>query len=138
MVFTSEVEDELWERWARGESIQLIARKLCSTPHAVRAVLARHGGVRPSARARGTQQLTAAEREEISRGIAAGLSSRAIAAALGRAPSTVSREIARNGGQRRYRAAVADAVTWERASPEDVSTCDNSGAAGRGPRSLGA
>lgn len=115
MVFTSELEDELWQRWERGESSRLIARKLRSTPHAVRAVLARHGGVRPPTRARGKQQLTATEREEISRGIAAGLSSRAIAAALGRSPSTVSREIARNGGRRRYRAAVADAATWERA-----------------------
>jgi DNA-binding CsgD family transcriptional regulator len=115
VVFTSEPEDELWERWARGESGRLIARKLRSTPHAVRAVLARHGGVRPPTRARGKQQLTATEREEISRGIAAGLSSRAIAAALVRSPSTVSREIARNGGRRRYRAAVADAATWERA-----------------------
>lgn len=116
MVFASELEDELWERWAWGESSRLIARRLRSTPHAVRTVLARHGGVRPPPRARGKQQLTATEREEISRGIAAGLSSRAIAAILGRSPSTASREITRNGGGRlRYRAAVADAATWERA-----------------------
>lgn len=114
-MFISELEDELWERWARGESSRLIARRLRSTPHAVRAVLAQHGGVRPRTRARGKQHLTVADREEISRGIAAGFSSRAIAAILGRSPSTVSREIARNGGRRRYRAAPADAATWERA-----------------------
>ena len=67
MVFTSEVQDELWEVWARGESSRLIARKLRSTPHAVRAVSARHGGVRPPARAHGKQQLNAAEGEEIER-----------------------------------------------------------------------
>ena len=66
VVFASEMEDELWERWARGESSRLIARRLRITPHAVRAVLARHGGVRPRTRARGKQQLTAAEREDIS------------------------------------------------------------------------
>jgi hypothetical protein len=78
VAFSSELEDEPREGWARGESSRLIARKLPSTPHAVRAVLARHGGVRPPARERGKQQLTAAGREEISRGIAAELSSRAI------------------------------------------------------------
>jgi len=56
-----------------------------------------------------------AEREEISRGIAAGESSREIAARLGRAPSTVSRELARNGGRARYRAQAADAATFRRA-----------------------
>jgi IS30 family transposase len=114
-MFASELEDELWERWAQGESSRLIARRLRSTPNAVRMVLAQHGGVRPRPRARSKQQLTVAEREEISRGIAAGLSSRAIAAILGRSHSTVSREIARNSGRRRYRAAIADAATWERA-----------------------
>ncbi|MFF1571625.1 helix-turn-helix domain-containing protein [Leifsonia sp. NPDC058292] len=67
-------------------------------------MLALHGGVRPRARARGKQQLTVAEREGVSRGIAAGLSSSAIAAILRRSPSTVSREIARNGGRQPYRA----------------------------------
>jgi IS30 family transposase len=83
VLFTSAQEDVLWERWMRGESSRLIARILRSTPHAVRALLAQHGGVRPLTRARGKQQLTVAEREEISRGIAAELSSRAIAAIIG-------------------------------------------------------
>jgi IS30 family transposase len=59
--------------------------------------------------------LLLAEREEISRGLAAGDSCRMIARRLGRAPSTVSREVARNGGCRRYRAQVADAAADRRA-----------------------
>src|SRR5260370_20522273 len=55
------------------------------------------------------------EREEISRSIAAGQSIRQIAHGLGRAPSTVSREIRRSGGSQRYRANRADRSAWERA-----------------------
>ena len=56
-----------------------------------------------------------AEREEISRGMVADLSLRRIASRLGRAPSTVSREMNRNGGRRDYRANQADEAAWERA-----------------------
>ena len=66
-------------------------------------------------RRRSRHALSMAEREEISRGIVAGRSMRAIAAALGRAPSTVSRELQRNGGRRRYRANRADKAAWDRA-----------------------
>jgi IS30 family transposase len=59
--------------------------------------------------------LSSTEREEISRQLAAGLTVRAIARALGRAPSTISREIRRHGGRVRYRARVADAAAWQRA-----------------------
>jgi IS30 family transposase len=66
------------------------------------------------------------EREEISRGLAAGQSIRAIAAALGRSPSTVSREVNANGGPRRYRAARADVQAWARASrPKSCKLADN-------------
>lgn len=115
MAFTSEQEDTLWELWGQGEPSRLIARSLQSNPSAVRAHLAKHGGVRPVPRRRSRQHLTAPQREEVTRGIAAGLSSRAIAALIGRAPSTVSREIARNGGRAAYRATAADAAAWERA-----------------------
>lgn len=79
------------------------------------AYLRAHGGVRPAQRRRDRQHPTAAEREEISRGIAAGTSARTIAAALDRPASTVSREIARNGGRAAYRAGLAEAATWDRA-----------------------
>ena len=91
-----------------GEPSSLIARELRTSPWAVRALLAKHSGVRPPSRRRSARHLTVAEREEVSRGIAAGLSSRAIAARIGRSASTVSREIARNGGGERYQATVAD------------------------------
>ena len=95
MGFTTEQEDELWIRWRRGESSRLIGRALRCHPSSVRAFLARSGGVRPTPRRRSVRHLTATEREEVSRGIAAGLSARAIAALIGRSASTVSREIAR-------------------------------------------
>ena len=59
--------------------------------------------------------MSLSEREEISRGLAAGLSLRVIADQLGRAPSTVSREVAAHGGRDRYRAAPADQLAWSRA-----------------------
>lgn len=115
MVLTSQQEEALWELWAKGEPSRLIARSLRSNPSAVRAHLAKHGGVRPPARRRSGRQLTVEQREEVTRGIAAGLSSRAIAGSLGCAPSTVSRKIARNGGRAAYRATSADRAAWERA-----------------------
>lgn len=121
MAFSSEQEDELWELWGKGEPSRLIARSLRSNASAVNRHLAKHGGVRPVPRRRGRQHLTLEQREEVTRGIAAGLSSRAIAALIGRAPSTVSREIARNGGRDSYRATVADAAAWERARRPKMS-----------------
>lgn len=121
MAFTSEQEDELWELWGKGEPSRLIARSLRSNASAVNRHLAKHGGVRPVPRRRGREQLTIDEREEVTRGIAAGLSSRAIAALIGRAPSSVSREIARNGGRDSYRATVADAAARERARRPKMS-----------------
>ncbi|MFC7432884.1 MULTISPECIES: IS30 family transposase [unclassified Agrococcus] len=121
VAFTSEQEDELWELWGKGEPSRLIARSLRSNASAVNRHLAKHGGVRPVPRRRGRQQLTLEQREEVTRGIAAGLSSRAIAALIGRAPSSVSREIARNGGRDAYRATVADAAAWERARRPKMS-----------------
>ncbi len=105
----------MWERWHAGESLNSIARDLDRGHSAVQGALARSGGLRPVQRRRSRLALSLAEREEISRGIVAGLSIRAIAVSLGRAPSTVSRELRRNGGRRRYRASQADQAAWDRA-----------------------
>ena len=77
--------------------------------------LRQRGGIAPPPRRRRAQALTVAEREEISRGVAAGASLRAIALGLGRSPSTIARELSRNGGRQRYRAAEAEQQAWERA-----------------------
>ena len=73
------------------------------------------GGIRPPARRRSAGSLSLAEREEISRGIVEGRSVRSMATTLGRSASTVSREVSRNGGSRRYRAEAADKLAWKRA-----------------------
>jgi IS30 family transposase len=106
---------ELWKRWKGGESLSDIARVLKKGGGSIFGVLRLRGGIAPTARHRSRLALSIEEREEISRGIAAGLSLRAIAARVARAPSTVSREIARNGGETRYRASEADERAWERA-----------------------
>ena len=85
-------------------------------PSTVRDLLHRTGGIRSAPKRRWEVRLSLAEREEISRGLAAGLSLRVIAAALGRSPSTVSREVLANGGRASYRAAVADRAAWSRAA----------------------
>jgi IS30 family transposase len=103
---------ELWRRWRAGESLSEIGRALERLPASVFSVLRSHGGREPSARRRSRLALSTAEREEISRGIARGASIRAISRHLQRAPSTVSREIRRNGGARAYRAARADRQAW--------------------------
>src|SRR5437899_6786973 len=106
---------ELWERWKSGQCASDIARALERTKGAIHHVLAFSGGIAPVARRRGPVALMLEEREEISRGIAAGQSIRRIAASLGRSPSTVSREVARHGGRSSYRAIEADARAWGRA-----------------------
>ena len=108
-------EAEVWVRWRRGESLSEIARVLGRSPGGVHHVLARRGGIAPAVRRRGRLALTSVEREEISRGLAAGWSARRVADGLGRSSSTVSREIARNGGRDGYRAARADRRAWDRA-----------------------
>jgi IS30 family transposase len=105
---------ELWERWKHGETVSTIARALDRAPGTIHCTLRERGGVAPSPRRRSARHLDLAEREEISRGIAAGRSGHQIAAALGRDPSTICREIARNGGRERYRAADADERAWDR------------------------
>ncbi len=105
----------MWDRWQKGESLQTIAQLFGRNHSSIAGILSRTGGIRPPPRRRSRRVLTLSEREEISRGIVAGQSLRSIAASLGRAPSTVSREINRNGGQLRYRANSADKAAWDRA-----------------------
>jgi IS30 family transposase len=104
---------ELWDRWKRGESVSEIGRALDRARATIHATIRQQGGVVPAERRRSRLALTVCEREEISRGVAAGESARRVASRLGRAPSTVTREIARHGGRRRYRAGEADKQAWE-------------------------
>jgi IS30 family transposase len=114
--FTAKQKTELWERWRQGQCVADIARGLeRRNKSGVYRILALNGGIRPCPRRRPAIALRLEEREEISRGIAVGMSIRVIAAKLGRAPSTVSREVKRNGGPGTYRASDADAWAWERA-----------------------
>jgi IS30 family transposase len=105
----------MWDRWEKGDTLHAIARLFDRHHPSIQGVLVRTGGIRPPERTRAAQALSVAEREEISRGLATGQSYRSIATALGRAPSTISREVNRNGGRRGYRAGHADQATWDRA-----------------------
>ncbi len=105
----------IWERWKRGESLSEIGRAIDRVPGAIFHVVRARGGVPPVPRRRSARALTAGDREEISRGLATGVSFSQIGVRIGRPPSTVSREVGRHGGRRAYRAAVADADTWARA-----------------------
>jgi IS30 family transposase len=109
------VKNQLWERWKRGESYSEIGRALGIGIGTVHRIILQRGGFAPAAHVRGAQALRASEREEISRGLSGGHSMRQIARALGRAPSSVSREIARNAGRSGYRACRAEQRAWERA-----------------------
>jgi transposase, IS30 family len=113
--FTAAESAEIWDRWRRGEGLKSIGRAFGKTSSSIFAHIRPSGGIRPSPRRRSRLALTLAEREEISRGLVHGHSLRRIACSLGRAPSTVGREIARNGGSGPYRAAASDRRAWDRA-----------------------
>ena len=113
--YTEQDKALMWDRWQKGESLNAIARHFGRSHSSIQGILSRTGGIRPLPRQRSRLSLTLAEREEISRGLSAGHSVRTIATALGRSPSTVSRELNRNGGRRCYRAHTADEAAWERA-----------------------
>ena len=108
--------DEIWSRMRAGHAVKPTARSLGLSTSTVRTYLLRCGGIRPDPRHRAAGRLSFEEREEVSRGLAAGKSLRAIAVGLGRSPSTMSREVASNGGRQRYRAASADQHAWSRAT----------------------
>jgi IS30 family transposase len=113
--YTEAQKSMMWDRWQKGESLHAIAGLFDRGHSSIQGIIAAAGGVRPWNRRRSKQALTLSEREEISRGIVAGQTIRSISALLGRAPSTVSREINRNGGRRRYRANKSDQAAWDRA-----------------------
>lgn len=113
--FTAAEKAEIWERWRRGEPLRSIARDLGRYSAVVRRFLAGTGGISPPPRRRSERALTLVEREEISRGVAAQCSLRSIARQLGRSPSTISRELSRNGGRECYRASRAEDAAWRRA-----------------------
>jgi IS30 family transposase len=103
---------ELWGRWRAGETLTQISRALGWYPGRVYRELRRRGGFAPTERRRSERQLRLTEREEISRQLACGASLRAVARQLGRAPSTVSREVRRHGGRQAYRASAAETQAW--------------------------
>jgi IS30 family transposase len=113
--FSSAERSTLWRAWKAGLTLSQIARQLNRHAAVVLGVLRRDGGFEPRTRSRASRVLQVHEREEISRGLSVGLPMREIARRLGRAPSTVSREIRRNGGKHWYRAANADVRAWGRA-----------------------
>src|SRR3974390_1600778 len=113
--FAGAEKTELWDRWKRGESLKAIGRAFGKPSSSIYFLVAPHGGIRPAQRRRSRLALTLAEREGNSRGGTAHHSARSIAKLLGRSPSTVSREMSRNGGYDRYRASLADEKAWARA-----------------------
>ena len=113
--YTEEQKALMWDRWQKGESLESIAQLFDRHHSSVQRILAETGGIRPVPRRRSSRSLTLGEREEISRGLAGYRSLRAIALQLGRAPSTISREVNRHGGVKHYRASQADQAAWDRA-----------------------
>jgi len=115
-IYYSESQKALmWEQWRKGESLQHIAQLFVRNHSSIQRILAETGGIQPAPRRRSRLALTVAEREEISRSLIAGHSIRSVVSRLGRAPSTIRREIGRNGGAQGYRANQADALAWDRA-----------------------
>ena len=113
--YTEEQKALMWDRWQKGESLQSIAQLFNRNHSSVQGIFQRTGGIRPPTRKRSLRALTLEEREEISRGLVTGHSLRSIASSLARSPSTISREVRRNGGRRSYRASIADQAAWDRA-----------------------
>src|SRR5664279_5987462 len=111
--YTDSQKALMWELWKEGATLCQIAKLFDRAHGSLRGILAASGGIRPAERHRAEVALTLAEREEVSRNVVAGRSIRTIAALLGRAASTVSREIKRNGGQECYRASQADQAAWD-------------------------
>ena len=124
--YTESQKALMLERWRKGESLQDIAQLFDRNHSSIQRILAETGGIRPAQRRRSRLALTLAEREEISRALVSGHSIRSIASLLERAPSTISREIHRNGGQSCYRASQADQAAWDRAvRPKSCRLAEN-------------
>lgn len=113
--FTDEQQNIIWNLWSQGKSLSEIGRQVNKHAGSIFCFMQRFGGIRPVKRIRSSKSLTSIEREEISRGLSSGLSIRMIAKHLNRSPSTISREINRNGGVGKYRAIKADRQAWIKA-----------------------
>ena len=113
--YSEEQKSQMWDRWQKGESLCSIARLFDRGHSSISRIISITGGIRPPKRRRSRLALSLSEREDISRSLATGSSMRMIAAQLGRSPSTISREINRNGGVDQYRAAEAEQAAWDRA-----------------------
>src|SRR3978361_1528904 len=113
--YSAAQRSEIWDRWQAGEPMSSIGRRFDRESSSVFSVISPTGGIRPPDRHRAKQALSLSEREEISRWLSMRCSLRSIARHLGRSPSTISREVQRNGGVDRYRAAGSDQATWDRA-----------------------
>jgi DNA-binding CsgD family transcriptional regulator len=113
--YLSAQRSEIWDRWQAGESMSSIGRRFDRESSSVFSVISPTGGISPPVRQRPKQALSLSEREEISRGLSTQCSLRSIARQLGRSASTISREVSRNGGLDRYRAARSDQAAWDRA-----------------------
>jgi IS30 family transposase len=124
--YTESQKALMWERWKQGDSLQMIAQLFDRNHSSIQPILAETGGIRPPPRHRSRLALTLTEREEVSRAVVAGVSIRAIAARIGRAPSTISRELQRNGGRTQYRAVQADQHAWDQARrPKHCKLAEN-------------
>jgi IS30 family transposase len=117
---TAQDRDEIWDLVMAGGTHGRVGLQVGRHTSVVQGVIAATGGVRPAVRCRGADRLSVEDREDIACGIAAGLSVRAIARGLGRAASTVSRELTRNGGADVYRPSVAEQAAWDRAARPKV------------------
>ena len=113
--YSEEQKSQMWDRWQKGESLCSIARLFDRGHSSISRIISITGGIRPPKRKRSCLALSLSEREDISRSLAMGSSMRMIATQLGRSPSTISREINRNGGYDQYRAAEAEQAAWDRA-----------------------
>jgi len=124
--YTAEQRAVMWDYYKRGESLHTIASLFNRGHSSIQRILGETGGIRPPDRKRAKQSLSLPEREEVSRGVAEGLSFRAIARKLNRSPSTISREVNKNGGITAYRATLADDAAWLRATrPKPCKLLDN-------------
>ena len=113
--FTQSEKETCWSLWGEGLGFSDIGRVLSAKPGSVFTLLREHGGVTLPRPKRSQRHLNLAEREEISISLAANISIRQIAYSLRRSPSTISREVNKNGGLRKYRAHLAENVAWKRA-----------------------
>jgi IS30 family transposase len=120
---SAEQQREIWDRLARGERSHSIGPAVGCHEFTVRQLAARTGGIRPRERTRSSRCMSLEKREEISRGLAQHESMCSIAVRLGRAPSTISREVIRNGRPANYRALAADRRAWDQAQRPKPATC---------------